>query len=815
MCWLAIGFILIITVLILGRSYKEILIQDEIGEVFLEGKIVNKQYKESSYGAYWQVTLKNVRVLQKSKINMITEKERQEEGLKKKKEDACIEKLEGKYLCQISSVDRTEFKIGQSLLLEGKYAAWEEPGGPGQFDSGKYYCSMGILGQFKKCKVIKQGNTFSKIREKMWQLRREVCTFLILELGEKDGPMICAMLLGEKSGLIEEQKNLYQRNGISHILAISGLHLTLLGMGVFRVLKVILGSDRKASVAVIIIMSSYCIFTGNSISTIRATIMFVLSFIAKIVGRSYDSLSALGIAAILQLFMNPYVLNNSGFLLSFLAVIGVTFIAPGLQEMLGAKRKFTKSLCISLAASITTLPVLLWNYGTYPWYSVFLNLFILPLMSVILFFAVILVMLYFLMKSPMLGMVMEWIGIIGEGIIGKEIKIIEDVLKVVGWGTKLILEYFEVCCNVFEKVMYQDAYIGAPSVFQIILYICLIALAISKVLQYSSLGRKMILMSAISILTLNLNLGAEVTMLDVGQGDGVVIRNDNGNIYISDCGSSSVSQVGKYRLLPFLKHKGYGKIKGIFVSHLDEDHISGIVELLEIAKNEKIKIEYIFLSQSLLGTEKDEEKLAELQNLAQQNGTEVVYLTQSDIIVDGNMEFLCLYPEAGKGMRIAKKDKQSRNEDSEFARRGSENRNNQSLVLLLKYKDFDMLLTGDVEKEGELVITEYIDRMGTASAFERTVKDSLTEGIQAVSGGIDVLKVAHHGSSGSTCEEFLKKINPKLSLISCGKNNSYGHPHEETLRRLEAVESKVLSTIESGAITLKIGRKIKVYEFKR
>ena len=100
--------------------------------------------------------------------------------------------------------------------------------------------------------------------------------------------------------------------------------------------------------------------------------MFALSLVAGMLGRSYDSLSALGLAAILQLFMNPYVLNNSGFLLSFLAVIGVTFLAPKLQEIMGANKKFYKSVCVSLSASVTTLPVLLWNYGTYPWYSVFL-----------------------------------------------------------------------------------------------------------------------------------------------------------------------------------------------------------------------------------------------------------------------------------------------------------------------------------------------------------------------------------------------------------------------------------------------------------
>ena len=769
MCWAAIGFLLIIFIFLWGRSYEDVLYQNENEKVFLEGKITEKQYKESSYGGYWQITLKNVRVYEESKSKVRTEMQRSEDiflkeilagGIETDGNKANTETLEGKYLCQISSQEGIEFKIGQKIVLEGNYTAWEAPSNPGQFNFGKYYCSQGILGQFRKCKVIKQGSSFSEFQENMWQFRQEVCTFLIRELGENDGSLICAMLLGEKSSLDEENKNLYQRNGISHILAISGLHLTLLGSGVVRCLRRIVGGNKRVAVFAIFIMSLYCAFTGNSISTIRATIMFALSLIAEMVGRSYDSLSALGLAAILQLFINPYVLNNSGFLLSFLAVIGVTFVAPRLQEILGVKSKTAKSLCISLSASVATLPVLLWNYGTYPWYSVFLNLLILPPMSVLLLLAIVLVVLW--------GLVKDTTFLLTVGLL--------DVMK--NWvivGIKLILEYFEICCRLFEKLPLTDGYIGSPSMWQIVIYIVLVAAALSGMVKHSALGRKMILLSAISILTMNINFGTEVTMLDVGQGDGIVIRSDSGNVYISDCGSSSVSMVGKYRLLPFLKHKGYGRIKGIFISHLDEDHMNGIVELLKLAPAEKIEIEYLFLAEKVLETEEDEEVLKEIQDLAKTNGVKVVYLARGDKISDGKMSFLCLHPE-GNG------DK-------------TENRNNQSLVLLLQYKDFEMLLTGDVEKAGELEIVrqEYF----------------------GVNRKLDVLKVAHHGSSGSSCEELLEVLQPKLSLISCGKNNSYGHPHAETLERLEDVGSEILTTTESGAITLKLGRKIKVFEFKK
>ncbi len=850
MCWLAIGFLLIISMFLVGRSYKEVLYQGNEVQVYLEGKITDKEFKDSIYGGYWQVTLKGVKVLSQEEVSTRKNFQRKENTQDKdfvwksgnsqewksesvlpefvslhKRTYGKIEKLEGKYLCQIQVSEDTDLKIGQQILLTGKYTPWEESTNPGQFDAGKYYCSQGILGQFRKCKVIKQGASYSGFREGMWKLRQESNSFLKQELGEDDGALISAMLLGEKEGLDEEDKNLYQRNGISHILAISGLHLMLLGMGVFHVLKVISGNKRGA-VFSIILMSMYCVFTGNSISTIRATIMFALSLTARLLGRSYDSLSALGVAAILQLFINPYVLNNSGFLLSFLAVIGVTFIAPRLQELLGAKRKITKSLCVSISSTIATLPVLLCNYGTYPWYSIFLNLFILPAMSILLFLAVVLVgmSLPVILAGEMIGQGVgaviypavesmeagssSWIG----SLAGASLALWEDSClisicrKIVIMGIKIILGYFEICCKIFEHAPFQDGYIGTPEAGQIVFYVILIFLAISGAIRHSVLARKMILLSAICILTMRPEFGTELTMLDVGQGDSIVIRNNNGNVYISDCGSSSVGKVGKYRLLPFLKYKGYGRIKGIFISHLDEDHMNGIIELLEIAQEEKIVISYLFLPESVLWIEEDREIVEELESLAKQNKTRLVYLKQGDRIEDGFMEFLCLHPES-----------------AEYQKSLEENRNNQSLVLIMAYKGFEIILTGDVEKAGEKEVVEYIDRMGLQEHSnlwkeERAHKDwELSEDSNrsdswektdkyGLLSRCDVLKVAHHGSSGSSSEIFLETINPKLSLISCGKNNSYGHPHAETVERLEKVGSKIMSTADSGAISININK---------
>ena len=784
MCWMAIGFLLIITFFVQGRSYQEennFLHADEKNvnsqeRIFLEGIVSKKEYKESVYGDYLQVVLKDVVVK-----TMIDGKANDGVEPKEYQPGKTIKKMEGRYLCQIQSQTNLEVKIGQRLLVEAKYTPWEEPTNEGQFNTKKYYISQGILGQFKKGIILNQSSEYSVWQENMWNLREKIQLFLLNRLGNKDGALISAMLLGDKNQLETEDKSLYQRNGISHIMAISGMHLSLLGMGVYKVIEKILSAKKPAAIITIIIMSLYCIFKGNSIYTIRATIMFALSLLAILLGRSYDSLSALGFTAILQLFFNPYVLNNSGFLLSFLAVLGVTFVAPALQELLEVKTKIMKSICVSVAATLTTLPVLLVNYGNYPWYSVFLNLFILPAMSVLLFLAIFLIL---------VGMILG----------------LQDSIEIIlCWGIGRILDYFEMCCKTFEGLFFQDGYLGAPSKLQIIFYGAILVFVLYPKRQLPSLVRKMLLLSAISILLLRFTATAEVTMLDVGQGDGVVICNSNGNVYISDCGSSSVSKVGKYRLLPFLKYKGYGKIKGIFVSHLDEDHMNGIQELLEVAQEEHIEIEYLFFPKSVLDMENDGEKLEEILLLASQTAIQVIYLGQGDKMQDGKMMFKCLYPLRKSGEEYAEDD-----------------RNNQSLVILMTYNEFDMILTGDVEREGETEIIQYIDQNGflkddileKKSSFQKETNKTRQNSEEQRK--IDVLKTAHHGSNGSSSEKFLKVIQPKLSLISYGKNNSYGHPHGETLERLEACGSKILTTVDCGAITLKIGRKrIEIKCFKK
>lgn len=257
----------------------------------------------------------------------------------------------------------------------------------------------------------------------------------------------------------------------------------------------------------------------------------------------------------------------------------------------------------------------------------------------------------------------------------------------------------------------------------------------------------------------------KITMLDVGQGDGIVIEQKQGGVYLVDGGSTDVTQVGKYRIFPFLKAEGIFKVQGIFISHMDADHISGIKELLEYHAQGELQIERVYLPD--IG-EKDDTYIAMEEKIRQHN-IELVYLSRGMKLEQKGLEIQLLQP-------ISKEIYQDRNE--------------YSMVFRLAYNDFSMLFTGDVEGKGE-------EEMLQSEQLKKTT----------------ILKAAHHGSEYTMCEEVLTQIQPMFTWISCGKNNSYGHPHQALLDRMEQLNSKIYVTMNQGAITVETdGTHMIIYE---
>ena len=292
-----------------------------------------------------------------------------------------------------------------------------------------------------------------------------------------------------------------------------------------------------------------------------------------------------------------------------------------------------------------------------------------------------------------------------------------------------------------------------------------------------SLKTRVILFLWVSILiiaaVINKSPNFKVSIIDVGQGDSICIRNKN-TVILIDSGSTSNNLLEEYVMIPFFKAEGISKIDYAVVTHADSDHYNAMIKLLGEKINGKSLIKNLVVQN--LDNELIDENYKELISEAQLSGINIIRIDKGDCIKTEEIRLDCLWPDKNKV---------------------ASDKNESSIVFNLNYKDFDMLLTGDLGKEGE----EYL----------------LEQDNQIELKNVDVLKVGHHGSRNSSTKEFLEKLQPEIGVISCGKNNNYGHPHNETLERLKEADCRIFRTDLQGCVTISVGcndKKLKVIPFR-
>ena len=836
--------------------------------------------------------------------------------------------------------EEESLKIGQQIILEGTFSHFATATNPGEFDVQRYYAAKGIGGRVRKSQILAVGETYSCLRELLYQCRFVLHDRLAEVFPAKEASVMQTLLLGEKEELDAEVKALYQKNGIAHILSISGLHITLLGMGVYRLLKRLGLPVRAAAVGGAMLLLIYGVMVGMSVSASRAIGMYLLQMLGIFVGRTYDMLTGLGLMALLLVLQEPERLCDVSFLMSFGAVLGICILTPvlsgdgrerdadeelevkgisawlrtvadifgdsayernkyregwrkvayeGIQRMVSTVKG---GFAASVGVILFTLPVQLWFFYEIPVYSVLLNLLVLPFMSVVVAGGI-------LSLIPGLGLV--------------------------GTVDCLILWWYEWVCGRFEELPGAIWCVGRPEVWQIICYYVGILLLVfgreyveawkkrgtygegnvpgdrlhfartlwclkmrgawkrrgtygeknvpgdrqhfartlwclitrgadesirnrkkdcnGEMIQHSDrrfgicstgvqnalakfrcawqgamtymnrvqhlIAVVMILGLLIGLLTGNFDCGSRVTFLDVGQGDGIVVETGQG-AYLFDCGSTSRKNIGEYVLKPYLKSRGIRSLRGVFVSHPDEDHMNGVIELLENGADWGIVVEQLFLPAIAEG--KRTESFVTLLAAAEAAEVPVSYIKCGDEIRDSQLRLLCLHPEENTTLAdanaysecfyvevFAKKMKQEAIDDRKAndASGGSAiegSGENGSFAGNSERKDFrvndgkiNILLTGDVEGEGERQLMQELQEQRGQRAFR-----------------VDILKVAHHGSGYSTGTEFLAAASPATAIISCGRNNSYGHPHAETLQRLEDARVPWYGTMDYGALIVTV-----------
>lgn len=486
----------------------------------------------------------------------------------------------------------------------------------------------------------------------------------------------------------------------------------------------------------------FAVLSGAGVSTKRAVLMFLLLLFGGVIGRSYDSLTGLALAAIFLLWENPFVYAYTGFILSFLAVLGVNASVILLKSM-DIQKGIREQICVSGCIQAFTIPVIAYCYFELPTYVIFINLLILPTTGAVLF-----------------------LGILG-GLLG----LLHPVLGFLPLqGAKGMLMLYQLLCKFFLKLPGAVWVTGQPKLQRLVFYYVVLAGILAWLWYEKKPQRKSEAESNNRVRNLRFNrialtlfyLGLlicsmqkeekrfQIQVLDVGQGDGIYIESDAGTEIFVDGGSVDVSEVGKYRIRPFLKSHGVREVDYWFVSHCDADHCNGLMELLET----DYPIKHLVFSKYVLKDEAQEELAA----LAKQKGCQVLYMEEGECFRDTSIRIQAIYP-------------------SEKSVEGE--RNADSLVLLLEHGNFHGLLTGDIGSEQEKKLIETYGNMK-----------------------IDWYKAAHHGSKTSNSKEFLEVLQPKLATISCGRNNSYGHPGKEAVEHMQDVGAEIFQTTECGQISI-------------
>lgn len=716
---------------------------------------------------------------------------------------------------------------GQICSLKGHFLELSPATNEGEFSLPSYYKGEGISGVFQAKTIELVRGESSPFAKELFTLKQSLGNRIDALFPEETAGFLKSLFLGERSGITLSEKSLYQSAGISHILAISGLHLSLLGGFFYRLLRKIKLSSLLSSLITSFFLFSYFLFTGSSHSAFRALFMLFLRFAAIQLGKGKDLLSQLSFALLFLLWLNPLSLYSIGMQCSFFTLF-VFFLLeerPG-KTVRKKKEKALSKICKKHALGFSKHPSLLLKFpaylsklipcllstlphrlqGSFLFYLALLPLFSLTQFSFPLYAPLLnLLLLPLLPFFFLLGAVSIFLSYLPE----------QDflLLRLFSFSSRFLLNLlFQIFHLFMEKSLalpFSQILLGKMQALSVMFYFLLLYLLFffpkAKTFFPKALKGRLfspclcrvhriflsLLLSLGFLLSLPLYLPKppkelEIAALDVGQGDGFVLRK-GALVFTIDNGSTSKNLFPEQIFFPYCKAKRIQHIDYALLTHCDRDHISGIQALLE--KNPSISLSHLILPASAL----QDHRYDLLKRLAYNHGADVSYWQKGDELVFSE-QGICL---------SAKKTAWAEN-PSTSKKRGPDTKGHQlhircfypndstyieeanahSIGCLLEYGHFRMLFTGDMPKEAEEALLENCRE---------------TE----VSPVVDVLKLAHHGSKTSSCPSFLSETRAKFALFSYGKKNRYGHPHKNTVENCNEYRLFPLETAKLGEILIK------------
>lgn len=655
---------------------------------------------------------------------------------------------------------------GMHVRLEGMLVLPELPRNPGQFNRRIYESGKKIDFYLENPTVLEVKEQRSGVREVVEIWKTEMMNRCEKIYQDEEAGILEAMLFGEKRELSGDIKELYQAAGISHVLVISGLHISLLALAVAGILRR-LGFPMPVWVILSVgVLAGYGILIGQPTTAVRALLMFFVLQGARLLGRSYDLLSALAFAGILMLLDNPDLILDGGCRLSFCAVIGVGWYVSEKNKIFRSIGEKEKRKNRGKGGKGSSAGAILENIraGWYLW------LFTLPVMLDTFYQVSVVGLLWNLVAIPLLPV------IIASGGLG---------VVLAGWNIFLgslagspaygMLQLYQEIGNISEKLpvgMWTPGQPSKPVIAGYYLVIFLLVLVEKQLIKREKRWkiRKIFPgMELCSMLLLLLLMAhpwqqrEKITFLDVGQGDASLLQS-GGQTLLLDGGSTSQKNVGTYVILPYIKQQGISCLEAVVLTHTDQDHINGVTEVLEEGKKGWLTVKNLMYPYWMEGTEQGKQ----LKKLAEEAGASCRKIRAGDRLTIGKAEAVVLYPKEQE--KIAEP-------------------NAGSLVLFWKWEGVRAMFTGDLPEEKERELLQNLP-------------------------ACEILQVGHHGSATSTCREFLEQVQPSLAVISCAMKNRYGHPSPDTVDRLKKTGCEIRYTMKSGAITIrKRGREVLVTEY--
>ncbi len=602
---------------------------------------------------------------------------------------------------------QTKFHLGDYIKVEGEFIKPKSATTKYLFDYKKYLYHKNIFFIINTQKLIKvkdNKNVYYNIKNIMTNLTNK-------------NAYLKTFILGDKSLLSTKIITSYQENGISHLFAISGMHITLLSSLITKALKKLKLSETKCYYITSTILIIYLFLVGLSPSILRGVLFYLLFSLNKIYYFYIKPVNLFLLTTSISLLINYNYIYDIGFLYSFsisLSLLLTTKYIANNNYLLGL-------LKTSLISFLVSIPICIYNFYQINILSIIYNLFFVPYVSIIVF-PISLVVVFIPFLLPIYEIL---------------IKILETI--------SLTISNIKVLTIIFPRV----------NISIYLLYYMLIIIFIKGLISKSK--KKLIPLLILLVIHYTypyLNNDLLIEMIDVGQGDSLLISKNNKSILIDTGGkikykqeawkqTNKESSIIKNTTLPLLKSKGIRKLDYLIITHGDFDHMGEAINLINSFKVKTVIFNcgrYNYLERELI-------KVLKKKRIPYYSCIDELNLSQY------NLQFL---------------------NTKEYG-----NENDNSNVIYLNYDNYQFLFMGDasIEKEKD-ILNEY--------SIEN----------------IDFLKVGHHGSDTSSSKEFIDNMNPKYSIISVGENNRYGHPNKEVLNNLS--NSKIYRTDQDGSIMFKI-----------